>query len=170
MKNTKIPFLLIVSILLILSIILFFCKIHFLTVENFNDGKKLLVERINPNEHFTLKYTHSVSKTPVWEIFQINNKGILILVETHFLDHGAGLPYAAFDNEIFVNEDNLFKIKNMSRIIKMPLYYRIGRIRENYFIFNGKEIDLSKTVGDSVVIININEDNILKYLYKKYLI
>jgi len=94
--------------------------------------------------------------------------GGLILTETHFFDHGAGLPYAAFGNEIFISEDDKFKIKNMSRRISLPLYYRIGKIRENHFIYKNQDINLSKRLGDAVIIITIVQLNLFEYILNKF--
>ncbi len=173
MKNRNSFFVSILIVLIVVLILIYllskFLFLNVLTLEKSSDGEIIFQEQINLGERFLLKYTHSVAKTPVWEFFEINKKGDLVLVETHFLDHGAGLPYAAFDNEFFVNEDNRFKIKNMSRKISLPLYYRIGKIRENYFVFKKNEIDLSKRAGDSVLLVNVLKMNLLNYLNVKYL-
>jgi len=100
----------------------------------------------------------------VWEIFIIDKDYQIVLIETDFLDHGAGLPYASFGEEIFIVEDNKFKIKNMHRVITNPIYYRIGAIRENIFYFKGDEINLSSLVGDSLLTLEINRNNLFNYL------
>ena len=130
-------------IAIIIIIILFFIPVHTLELRTFSDGELIFKQKIQPGDKFVLKYTHSVALTPVWEIFIIDKDYQIVLIETDFLDHGAGLPYTTFENEIFVEEEGRFKIKNMHRIIPTPIYYRIGAVRENIFYFKGEEIDLS---------------------------
>jgi len=168
--NKKTTFLLIFFIIVLMFLFLNFFSLQLLTIQDYPDGEIIFQDIVTPGEMFTLKYTHSVAGTPVWEFLEINKKGELILVETHFLDHGAGLPYTAFEGEFFVNEDDKFKVKNMSRKISLPLYYRIGGIRENYFIYKNNEINLSKKLGDSVVTITIAQSNLFDYFFNKYLI
>ena len=162
LKNKYVPPLLLL-IATIIIIILFFIPVYTLDLRPFSDEEIIFKQKVQPGDKFTLKYTHSVALTPVWEIFIIDKDYQIILIETDFLDHGAGLPYTTFENEIFVEEEGRFKIKNMHRIIPTPIYYRIGAIRENYFYFKDKEINLSTLVGDKLLILDIYRHNLFNY-------
>jgi len=163
LKNKYVkPLLLLIAIVII--IILFFIPIYTLELRPFPDGELIFKQKVQPGDEFILKYTHSVALTPVWEMFEIDKKYQIILIETDFLDHGAGLPYTTFENEIFVEEEGKFKIKNMHRIIPTPIYYRIGAVRENIFYFKDIKIDLSSLVGDTLLTIKTNKINLFNYL------
>ena len=167
MQKKKIIFFFISGIVLVIIaiiIILFSISVHTLELKTFEEKKIIFKQKIHPRDKFTLKYTHSVALTPVWEIFIIDKDYQIILIETDFLDHGAGLPYTTFENEIFVEEEGRFKIKNMHRIIPTPIYYRIGAVSENIFYFKDKEIDLSSSVGDKLLTIEIGKTNLFNYL------
>ncbi len=151
-------------IAIIIIIILFLVPVYTLELRPFPDGELIFKQIIQSGDKFILKYTHSVALTPVWEIFIINKSYQIILVETDFLDHGAGLPYTTFDKEIFVEEEGRFKIKNMHRIMPTPIYYRIGVVRENIFYFKDEEINLSSLVGDRLLTIEIDRNNLFNYL------
>lgn len=151
------------SIVIIIIIILFFIPIYSLELRSLSDGEIIFIQKIQPGDQFILKYTHSVALTPVWEIFIIDKDYQIVLIETDFLDHGAGLPYTTFENEIFVEEEGKFKIKNMHRIIPTPIYYRIGAERENIFYFKDKKIDLSLLVGDKLLTIETIKANLINY-------
>jgi hypothetical protein len=151
-------------IAIIIIIILFFIPVYTLELKSFSDGELHFMQKVQPGDKFVLKYTHSVALTPVWDIFIINKDYQIVLIETDFLDHGAGLPYTTFENEIFVEEEGRFKIKNMHRIIPTPFYYRIGAVSENIFYFKGKEINLSSLVGDRLLIFEIDRNNLFNYL------
>jgi len=89
-------------IVIIIIIILFFIQVYTLEIKTFSDGKIVFSQKVQSGDKFVLKYTHSVALTPVWEIFIIDKDYQIVLIETDFLDHGAGLPYTTFENEIFV--------------------------------------------------------------------
>lgn len=153
-------------ILLIIVFLIIFSKnlsFYVLYVKEYPNKRLFFQQIISPGNQFGLKYNHSVAKTTVWEFFTIDKDGKLLLTETQFCDHGAGLPYAAFKDEIFISEDGLFKIKNMSREILLPLYYRIGKDSENHFFYK-QDINLSQRMGDGVVIIDIRPINLFDYL------
>ncbi|MEA2087819.1 MAG: DUF1850 domain-containing protein [Candidatus Caldatribacteriota bacterium] len=154
-------------ILIIIIIILFFIQVYTLEIKTFSDGKIVFSQKVQSGDKFVLKYTHSVALTPVWEIFIIDKDYQIVLIETDFLDHGAGLPYTTFESETFVEEEGKFKIKNMHRIMPTPIYYRIGAVRENIFYFKDKEINLSSLVGDRLLTFGINRNNLFNYLRRK---
>jgi len=154
----------ILIIIIIIFIIIFFSlSVYTLELRSFSDDELIFKQKIQPGYKFTLKYTHSVSLAPVWEIFIIDNKYNVMLIETDFMDHGAGMPYAAFGQEKFINGEGKFKIKNMHRVMPNPIYYRIGAIRENYFYFKDKEINLSTLVGDKLLTIGVYKRNLYNY-------
>ncbi|MGB6370919.1 MAG: DUF1850 domain-containing protein [Atribacterota bacterium] len=153
-----------ILIVIVIIVILFFISVYTLELKTFEENKLIFKQKVQPVDEFILKYTHSVALTPVWEIFIIDKDYQIVLIETDFLDHGAGLPYTTFENEIFVEEEGRFKIKNMHRIIPTPIYYRIGAVRENVFYFKGEEINLSSLVGDRLLTLEIYKNNLFNYL------
>ena len=157
-----------VIIVILIGIIIFFSlSVYTLELKSFSDDKLIFRQKVQIGDKFTLKYTHSVSLSPVWEIFIIDDNYQIVLIETDFLDHGAGLPYAAFGQEKFIIEEDKFRITNMHRTIYTPYYYRIGAIRENYFYFKDKEINLSSLVGDKLLTLEINRSSLFNYLRRK---
>ena len=165
MKNKKSVLIVTVILLIIIVLILILSSISVYTLElkTFDEDEQIFRQKVYPGDRFTIKYTHSVAHTPVWEMFLLDDNFQIILTETDFLDHGAGLPYTCFDEEVFIEEDNRFKIKNMHRIIYKPFYYRIGKVRENIFYFKDKSIDLSSLLGDELVILDIYKNNVFNY-------
>ena len=160
----------ILIIIIIIFIIIFFSlSVYTLELRSFSDDELIFKQKGQHGNKFTLKYTHSVSLTPVWEIFIIDDNYQIVLIETDFLAHGAGLPYAAFGQEKFINEEGKFKIKNMHRVMPTPIYYRIGAIRENYFYFKDKEINLSTLVGDKLLTIGVYKRNLYNYYWGRKL-
>ncbi|MBA7590594.1 hypothetical protein ES708_32721 [subsurface metagenome] len=102
------------------------------------------MQKVQPGDEFILKYTHSVTLTPVWEIFIIDKNYQIVLIETDFLDHGAGLPYTTFNEEIFVEEEGRFKIKKLwLKMLKMKIKKLMFRNLWNNMIRNQELEDLS---------------------------
>lgn len=163
MPKKKYNISLLIIIIIIIVIILFLLPLYTLELRSFSDGELIFKQRVQSGNEFTFKYTHSVSLTPVWEIFIIDENYHIILIETDFLDQGAGLPYTAFNQEVFLNEEGKFKIKNMHRIMPSPIYHRVGEIRENYFYFKDKEINLSSLLGDELLTVGIYKKNLYNY-------
>jgi len=162
LKNKYVtPFGLLIAIIII--IILFFIPVYTLELRSFSDNELIFNRIVQPGDKFTLKYTHSVSLTPVWEIFIIDDNYHIILIETDFLDHGAGLPYTAFNEEVFLSEDGKFKIINMYRVMPSPIYYMVGEIREIYFYFKDKEINLSSLLGDKLLTVRVCKTNLFNH-------
>ncbi|HDK26978.1 MAG TPA: DUF1850 domain-containing protein [Candidatus Atribacteria bacterium] len=154
---------LLIIIIIIIIVIFFSLSVYTLELRSFSDDELIFKRKVQIGDKFTLKYTHSVSLTPVWEIFIIDDNYQIVLIETDFLDHGAGLPYAAFGQEKFINEKDKIRIINMCRTIHTPFYYRIGAIRENILYFKDKEINLSTLVGDKLLTLDIYKKNLFNY-------
>ncbi|MCK4240334.1 MAG: DUF1850 domain-containing protein [Candidatus Atribacteria bacterium] len=151
------------AIITIVIILLFSISIYTLELRSFSDDGLIFRQKIQPGDKFTLKYIHSVALTPIWEIFIIDDRYQIILVETDFMDHGAGMPYASFDQEIFIEEEGKFKIKNMHRIMPNPILYMVGRSSENCLYIKDKEINLSFFLGDKLLTIGVNKNNLYNY-------
>ncbi len=168
MKNRLYLYLLFFVLLLVIIFFIFLANDFYynLVIKTFPEEKIIFQKRISSEKKFALVYIHSVAQTPVWEFFKIDHEGNLILYETHFYDHGAGLPYAAFGEEVFVREENRFKIKNMHREVKLPLYYRIYEDRGNVFIFESQEINLSENIGDALLTLDIQRLSAIDYFLK----
>ncbi len=166
-KNYTIVFGLIIIIIVI--ILLFSISIYTLELRPFSDDGLIFRQKIQPGDKFTLKYIHSVALSPIWEIFIIDDRYQIILVETDFLNHGAGMPYAPFGQEIFIEEEGKFKIKNMHRIMPNPILYMVGRSSENCFYIEDKEINLSSLLGDKLLTIGVCKNNLYNYFFRRKL-
>ena len=54
-------------------------------------GAPLLVLPMQPGEHFTLHYYHSVENAPIWEVHSLDKKGRIYIEEERYLKFGAGM-------------------------------------------------------------------------------
>ncbi|MBN2438437.1 MAG: DUF1850 domain-containing protein [Deltaproteobacteria bacterium] len=122
----------------------------------------------HPGDTFSLRYTHSVYRRPVWDIYFIDSRYRIILEETVFPAYGYGLPFSTAKNQVFrVREDGNFSISNIKRPIP-SLHLRVQRQYGNTLTFNGKTtLDLSSGFGNGVIEVKIQEFNRIQYLYRE---
>ena len=121
---------------IILLFVLSFFQYQYLYVSDMRTNDYLKAWRLKDGDTFTVKYTHSVQLTPVWEVYEIRD-GCIFLTETVFQSFGAGLPSTSpYDFEI---TDQGFRLYNIDMKIT-DLIYRVGAVRANHsLIINGKE-------------------------------
>ena len=53
--------------------------------------KPFLVLPLQPGEHFTVRYYHSVENAPIWEAHSLDEKGHIFIEEERYLKFGAGM-------------------------------------------------------------------------------
>jgi hypothetical protein len=54
-------------------------------------GAPLLVLPLEPGEHFTIHYYHSVENAPIWETHSLDPSGRIFIEEERYLKFGAGM-------------------------------------------------------------------------------
>ena len=150
---------------IILLFILSFFQYQFLYVSDMRTKDYLKAWRLKDGDTFTVKYTHSVQLTPVWEVYEIKDGGIF-LTETVFQSFGAGLPSTSpYDFEI---TDQGFRLYNIDMKIT-DLIYRVGAVRANHsLIIDGKEypfLDFAEP-GEGIKL-ETNKLSYLEYITKE---
>ena len=66
--------------------------VHYLELSHNREGNVFQRIQVNPDVVFTIRYTHSVMMTPVYEHYKALPDGRFLLQETEFVSYGAGLP------------------------------------------------------------------------------
>lgn len=127
-----------------LSPLRLFCVISAIVLTDENDVR-LHAFKFEKGDEFTVRFIHSVNKTPVDEIYRIGDSG-LELQETLFEDFNAGLQSYEEPGQKMELVGNKIRISGMRRAVP-NLVYRVGQIVANHtLIFNGEQIPLSKFV------------------------
>jgi len=125
------------------------------------------IRAVEPGETFLLKYLHSVSLTDVWERFAIGADDKLVLTETRFKGQGAGYPTDLSAGETLVREGGWFIITGMHRKIPL-LYWRVQTPWRNRIRFESEpEIDLSRMVGEALILIQVEEMKAIAWAYHR---
>jgi hypothetical protein len=128
--------------LLILAVILaiFFCRFHIehewsLVIFNKSKSEKIVVPVKSKN--FTITFVHSIERTPVSEIYSIDEDGKIILNEVRFYSLGTGLPFSS--DGTFKNENGQFVIKEKKSFSSLLL--RVSPIPGHALIAEGRKIN-----------------------------
>jgi hypothetical protein len=89
---------------------------------------------------FTLRYIHSVEKTPVFETYRINADGDIYLQETTVKSSGYGLPTAETTGR-FSFQNGWLRITDFNQMIN-PLIFRVSYLNDMLLIFDDHHVNL----------------------------
>ena len=114
-----------------------------LVISNFSNAEIIAVLPVTAGDKFTIRYIHSVDKTPIFEEFRLDLKQGLVLEKTWFTMFGAGLGHWPGHGDL--NQDKEWiTIDN----IEQPLgsfILRIGALSVGHtIIYQDREINLSR--------------------------
>ena len=164
-----------ILIIIFLGLIIFtaFIKINVLEVYIFDEGEKknevILQFQVKTQDEFIVKWTHSVSKQPVLEKYNINKDLKIETKEMIFDTFSANLPATPdYNTKWEFNKDNI-RVYNFDRTYEnLPIV--IGEVIANHrLIYKGKKYflkDIYKPGG--FVKVRITEKNIYKYLIGRF--
>ncbi|MCD6269123.1 MAG: DUF1850 domain-containing protein [Deltaproteobacteria bacterium] len=114
-----------------------------LVVSNFSTAEIIAILPVSAGEKFTIRYIHSVDKTPIFEEFRLDLKQGLVLEKTWFTMFGAGLGHWPGHGDLSQDKEWI-TIDN----IEQPLgsfILRIGALSVGHtIIYHNREINLSR--------------------------
>lgn len=148
--------------LISLAAFLFFYPIWVLTLAK-ND-QIIFLRSAKPGNTFQLAYLHSIALSDVRDFFLIDSEYHIVLTETRFQGQGTGLPYNIAKGEKLLREGDWFRLTGMQRVVP-SIFWRVQSQWRNRFRFgNDPELDLSATVGDALIHIQIQKMNMASWL------
>jgi hypothetical protein len=106
---------------------------------------------------FTIRYIHSVDRSPVFEVFEVKKGEGLVLKETYFTMFGAGMGHWEGHGEM-VQEGRWIKIKDINRSLG-SFILRVGSQEVAHTVLmDGKEWNLSQRASGRRVVVMISEE------------
>jgi hypothetical protein len=111
-----------------------------LRVESLERGKVLFDFPVQSRDRFSIHYIHSSDKTPIQDIFEVGEKGEMILIEENYLWYGAGLECMNWEGASVTMENDKVRVHLKRHFPFLPL--RVGRIANHSLHLNGKAIPL----------------------------
>jgi len=137
-----------------------------LEIADAKNGDQILRTYIWPGDDFSLEYVHSVQRSRVKDTFTIDRRYRIVLVETTFSDHGAGLPYKSHQGGTFsILNDGKFYISDMN-VVLQEILLRTGVEYDNACQSEHRRINLSQRCGDALLAIRIKKRSVLKRLFR----
>ncbi|MDD4600391.1 MAG: DUF1850 domain-containing protein [Negativicutes bacterium] len=105
-----------------------------------SEGGTCLVLPTYVGDTFSLRFTHSVHKTPVWENFVVEGVGQLTLVSTEYQSYGVGMPSLPSEGT-FIQQGDRFVLINLNRhFSQIPV--RVGPEAKLCFVQREQEYPL----------------------------
>ncbi len=143
-----------------------------ITITDSKTGELLYFNPVDAGERFSIRYIHSVNKSPVEDFFIIADDG-LIIEKTVFTAFGAGVPASADDGGILKVYDDRMEVTGINRRIDDFLLF-VGVTAEHSFIIDNDELLLRKISSLQrslrIAVKRISLFNIIKLRYYKQLI
>ena len=166
LKNNNFKFFLLALFVLIIVFSLFVFKVNTLQIIDYRKDKIIWEEKIEAGDSFSIRYQHSVARTPVIEFFEIKD-GKILLTGTEYQSYGAGLPTSTEQGDYLVENDK-FIIKNIDQFLP-EIMLRVSDYAEHEFIFNKQSYKLYKTVKTETLLqIKTQKFNYLKFILRRF--
>ena len=163
-KNFKFFLLLFLFIILIFSLLVF--KVNVLQIINYQSEKIIWEQKVKAGDDFSIKYLHSVAKTPVIEFFEIKD-GKILLTGTEYQSYGAGLPTSAEMGEYIVENDK-FIIKNINQFLP-EIMLRVSDYAQHEFIFKQENYKLYKNIKTETLLqIKTEEISYFTFILRRF--
>ena len=106
-------------------------------------GRILYAENVRYGDTFTITYIHSVNKSPVDDIFEIQPDYSIMLRKTVFRSFGAGVPFELEEQQVLNTYEDRIEIDNINRHIAQYLLF-VGTTADHVFSMHGRSIHLNQ--------------------------
>ncbi|WP_319201462.1 DUF1850 domain-containing protein [uncultured Ilyobacter sp.] len=155
----------IISIFILVLIPLFIFQNSTLIIRDLSKDSIIFLNKVTPEDEFTMRWMHSVELQPWEEIFRVDQNYNIILDRTRFKSFGAGVPDSAGNKTEIKNGYVIFS--GIDR--KMPdLKYGISDFAKHTFLFKNKELKLYEIVENgNGVKIDIVQMRLYEYYFLK---
>lgn len=120
------------SVLAFLIVVFFLPCIKGVAIKDYKTGKLLYCRAAGAGKVFSIRYIHSVNKSPVEDFFVIGESGEIILEKTVFMSFGAGVPASSDDGGSLKVYDDRIEATGINRRIDNFLLF-VGVTAEHRF-------------------------------------
>lgn len=157
-----IVFFLILIFLLLGSFALYFFNYYAVfQVRDYNSDEVIFSKYLRVGEAFTLEFTHSVTKRPVYEVYYVKDRDTLALKEMRFDAYGPNLPAGpekmGSETTEFIIEDGSYRVLFQNRTFD-SIILRTGSVIANHTLVfeDGSRVPfLDVTPGGTLVVYHV---------------
>lgn len=140
-----------------------------LKVEEMRSPACLYQVPVREGDEFTLEFIHSVQRTPVKEVFRIDGKGSIYLIETEYQSFGAGLPTMPDVGAEVEVEGGKIRITGMRRKIDQFLV-AVSPVPGHALTVGGEKVELASLAqpGTGLLIRVARERLLVAFVGRRY--
>jgi len=131
-----------IAVIITMIVSIFFlpvCK-RFTVIEE-KTGKILFYTDVSPGDVFSVKYVHSVNKSPIEDVFEIEQDDGIKLIKTVFHSFGAGVPCELEPGQVLIRKEDRLEIININKHIDRYLL-KVGTVADHTLCIQNREIRL----------------------------
>lgn len=108
------------------------------------------------DEKFTIKYTHSVNKSPVEDSIKWNGDK-LVICESLYQSYGAGIPNEPENGQTFIWTKEGLLLSNIN-LERDSIYLFVGTVADHYLIYRNQYYQLKKLAAEQTLLnISVNK-------------
>lgn len=150
-------------------LISFFSPRLTLRVQDMRSGVKLYQAPVKEGDEFTIEFVHSVERTPVKEVFRIEEDCNIYVVETEYESFGAGLPTIHDEGEESLFKEGKIRITGMRRKLE-PFLVAVSPVPGHVLTVGGEEVVLASLAepGTGLRISVVREPAVVRFLGRRY--
>ena len=123
----------------------------YLEIRTQQDGRLLSAGQVQNGSIVTLRFTHSVAKRPVDELWEVSEKRVLILRETIYDSFGAGLPTDLGPGEKMTIQEGWIRIYNMDRVLP-SVNLAVGTVADHHLFYGAQQMRLGELAAPGTLI------------------
>lgn len=129
-------------------------------------GAPILVLPIAPGERFTLHYTHSVDRAPIWEVHSVDRAGNIYVEEERFLMFGAGMGH--WEGHGTLTKRGPYQVIENIHAPTGHFVLRVGNPGVNHtLICRGARVQLSRLAAGCAVVVSARPVSRLQRLWRR---
>jgi hypothetical protein len=129
-------------------------------------GAPLLTAPLEPGERFTLRYIHSVDRTPIWEEHSVDRGGSIYIEQERFVMFGAGMGHWQGHGTL-TSRGRYQVIENIHEPVGKFVLRVGGEEVDHTIIWRGARIHLSHLAAGRPVVVAARPVSLLQRLWRR---
>ncbi|KXL54504.1 hypothetical protein CLNEO_06110 [Anaerotignum neopropionicum] len=118
-----------------------------LILRNGRTGNILVSYPMEEGGEFSVRFMHSVNKSPVEDRYRIEN-GEIVVYETVYYNFGAGVQTELEDGQTLTyGEDGSMIVSGFHKVM-LDLSYNVSPVYDHILVVNGEEVSLRQLCGE----------------------
>ncbi|HEY8341619.1 MAG TPA: DUF1850 domain-containing protein [Calditerricola sp.] len=136
-----------------------------LTLRDGMAGTLLLAIPVSRGERMTLRYIHSIHRTPVIETYAIGDDA-LVLEAVRFQSYGVGMPSDVEQGQTFAMENGWFVLSRLNRPLP-HLDLRVGYVANHTLHIGSRHVSLARIAAPgSWVRLTVDRESLAKRVWR----